>query len=424
MTQALRLKILRFATFSIFLSVAILTTFGLIMLYSTTWAIDEYTILQKQLIWICLGVTAAFLIQKISYQLICRHSFLILLIVTLPLLYLATVHIFYRLGVSNELLAHFPLVHKGTIRGTYRWLYIGEYSLQPSEFAKLAIILFLSYYYGKYPRYIYSLKRGLIYPLFFVGCVIMAILLGGSLSVASITGIVVLAILFIPGIRLRYFIIFVSLGLLLIQLVVSLSPERLDRILTYRNPEKHKRTGGYQLWVAQLALGRGGWFGVGFNQSLLKHHYIPEVHTDFIMAIVGEELGLITVELIILLYLFFLISACIISMLAVDRMGLLLAFGIGLMISLHAFVNIAVITGLLPTTGINIPLISYGGSNMLTTWLGIGLLWNVARRSQNSEIAAAMEKSKLIAVKSKSFLNSEKGKIKTGLFNARGLSFT
>lgn len=356
-----------------------LSIFGLVMLYSTTSYMYGEQILKRQAIWILVGIAAAFLIHRVDYRKLGSLSHILLFLVSLPLFYLGTVHILAKLGVSDAVLSNLPFLGNGAVKGAYRWLRIGSYTIQPSEFAKLAIIIYLARYYGTNPRYIRTFKNGLLRPLALIGVVMFGILIGGSLSVTIITSAVVLGIFFVVGIRLRYFMILIILFGFVFTVVVLKSPVRASRITSFLNPEKYKKSTGYQLYSSQLALGSGHWRGLGFNRSRMKEFYLPEAHTDFIMAIVGEELGYVAMLAVIFLYLAFVAMAFMLSAYAVDQEGMLLAFGIGLSIGFHALINIGVVSGFFPTTGVTAPLISYGGSSILMTWICIGLLWNIAR---------------------------------------------
>ncbi len=362
--------------------VGILSIIGLVMLYSTTSAMFGEQKLKQQALWMAVGLILALILYRVDYRHLGSVSHVLLLIISLPLIYLAGIHLLSIFGVPDSVLAKFPLVGEGATKGAYRWLKIGGRSLQPSEFAKLAIILFLARYYGANPRYVLSFRYGLFYPGIIVSLVLIAILLGGSLSITCITAMVIVAMLFVAGVRLRWFIGMILIGTGMIAAVIAISPERLSRLTTFRNPEKFKEGSGYQLYHSQLALGSGSWHGIGFNRSRMKEYYLPEAHTDFIMAIVGEELGYGSVIGILFLYLFLVGVAFAIAALAIDREGVLLAFGIGVAIGLHAIINISVVSGFMPTTGVTAPLISYGGSNILMTWASIGLLASICRVAQ------------------------------------------
>ncbi len=381
MTITKKANLVRYLLLFVVLAISII---GLVMLYSTTAAMYGEQKLKHQCVWITAGVISALVLSRLDYRRLGSISHVILLAVTIPLFYLALVHILSKIGMSKESLSLFPFVGDGATKGAYRWLKIGRRTIQPSEFAKVAIIIFIARYYGTNPRYLRSFKKGLLYPGVIIGAVLFAILLGGSLSATVITGSVVGSMLFIAGIRLRYLLILVAIGAALFTVTLRISPERWERFISFQDPEKYKDGAGYQLYSSQLALGSGYWYGVGFNRSRMKEFYLPEADTDFIMAIVGEELGFVSVLVVITLYLLFVAAAFLISAIAVDREGMLLAFGIGMSIGLHSFVNIGVVSGFLPTTGVTAPLISYGGSSMLVTWVCIGLLASIIRVLQVS----------------------------------------
>ncbi len=381
----------RIAPYGLMMTVALLTAFGIAMLYSTTAHMAAERLLTRQFIWIVGGVCGACAINLVGYRRLGRWSLWLLLAVAVPLCLLALGHaleiVLKKAGISSAWLGSIPIIGSGARGGAWRWLDFGPFTVQPSEFAKILLILFLAHYYSANPRYVDDWRRGLLRPLALVGGVLVVVLLGGSLSITAITGSVVLAMLFVAGIRLRYFLIFVVAGLALLLAVTYVSKERLGRLTTYRNPELYAKKGGYQLYHSQLALGSGSWRGVGFNRSTMKEYYLPEAHTDFILAIVGEELGYFGLLTVIVLYLLLMGFAFAIGITAADREGMLLGFGVGFSLGMHGFANLGVVSGLLPTTGVTAPLISYGGSSMLATWLGIGLLIGVARvASQPGEI--------------------------------------
>jgi cell division protein FtsW len=371
---------LRFATATLLASVVLLTIFGLVMLYSTTSATSHQHFLLKQSVWIFLGMVLAAVICVVDYRRIGAASKWVLLLVALPLVYLATAHVLYRCGY--DWITELPFV--ASINGAFRWLRVGNFTLQPSEFAKPALIIFLAHYYGTNPRNVLSFIKGVWRPVLVVGMIVILVLLGGSLSVTMITGMVVMAVMFIAGVRLRYLLLLISIGILSIVILLFVSirvgdGERVSRLTSFRHPEATAKSTGYQLLMSQYALGSGHWTGVGFNESRLKERYLPESHTDFILAIVGEELGFTAVAGVMLMYLLILGAALTVSTNALDREGMLLTAGVGLSIGLHALIHAAVVSGAGPTTGITAPLISYGGSSMLTTWIGVGLLVSVIR---------------------------------------------
>ena len=363
----------RGARWVLFTCVTVLSLLGVVMLYSTTARSGE-GMLKKQLMWICVGLMGALVAYLIDYRKLCKHRRLIIFGAAAPLIYLATAHALHQIGVKNVL----PFVRE--INGAHRWLIFGPFSLQPSEFAKIAVIIFTAGFYGANPRFSKSVKKW-FFPMLGIAGVGLLILSGGSLSVTGITAMVVTGMLFIAGVRLRWFGVLAVVGGMLVAFVLAISPARLDRVTKYLQPELFQQDETYQLWRSQLAIGTGGVTGAGFNNSRMKESYLPEAHTDFIMAIVAEELGFVTIASVLLLYVLLTAATFCIASTAPDPQGTLLGFGIGLMFWLGAFINLGVVCGVLPTTGISAPFVSYGGSGLLGSWIAIGILLNIARHS-------------------------------------------
>ena len=360
--------------------VCALISFGLCMLYSTSgidWKPEgpvlDNTALKKQLTFIFLGTFVAIFLHYFDYRTLCRMSRIFMVIIGLLLLYLALAHAFRK---------NFPFVR--SIMGAYRWIKIGPVSIQPSEFAKIAIILFLGDYFQRNNRHNGTFWKGFVKPSLPVAGIGLLIIAGGSLSVTMITGTLVLGLLFVCGVRIKWIIAIISAGVGLFYSVAKLSPERMSRITSFLNPEAVAQGDGYQLWNSLLALGSGGPFGKGFTESRMKLEYLPEAHNDFILSIVGEELGFVGLCLVICLYLAFLYASLKIAAHATDYRGMVVATGLGLGICLHGMVNIGVISGALPTTGVTAPFISYGGSSMLSALISVGILMSVARESENA----------------------------------------
>ena len=367
--------------------VCALISFGLCMLYSTSgidWKpegpILDNTALKRQFTFIVVGAMVAIFLHYFDYRTLCRMSRIFMIIVGLLLLYLAIAHAFKK---------NFPLVR--SIKGAYRWIKLGPISIQPSEFAKIAIILFLADYFQRNNRYGGTFWKGFLKPCIPVGIIGLLIIAGGSLSVTMITGTLVLALLFVCGVRLRYITAIIASGIGMFWLITKLSPERMSRITSFLNPEAVAQGDGYQLWNSLLALGSGGPYGSGFTNSRMKLEYLPEAHNDFILSIVGEELGFVGICVVIVLYLLFLYASLKIAAKATDYRGMIVATGLGLGICLHGMVNIGVISGALPTTGVTAPFISYGGSSMLSALISVGILMSVARESESAEEAGVEE---------------------------------
>lgn len=370
----------RSITFLVGLIVTLLLCIGLVMVYSTTYEQHGNSYMIRQTIWIGLGLAGTILVTfcPLEYQSKAAPYLMLAVVAALAYLFLAAVAV--RLS-SKDVLRFFPLI-TGEVKGAMRWLRLGPVSIQPSEFAKFALILFLATYYGtRSSQQIEQFISGVAVPVAVVGAVLGLILLGGDLSTTVITGATAYAILFLAGVRLRYLILLACLGVTLGVTAINLSPERLSRITSYKLAEEQKLGDGYQLWRSQLALGSGGMWGRGFTRSIMKQVYLPEAHTDFILAVLGEELGYAGVSLVLVLYVGLLICVVEISKMTKDRVGVLLTMGVGILITSQALINFSVVSGWCPTTGLTAPFLSYGGSSMMATLLCVGLIFNTCRRN-------------------------------------------
>ncbi len=361
--------------------VLLLLLSGVTMLYSTSFAACSEYYLKRQAMWVCIGGLVAGFLAFLDYRRLGQVSPILMGLVALALAYLAGAHVLYKISFTKALVAYLPLVG-GPTKGGFRWLHIGPFSLQPSEFAKPIVVLFLAEYYQRRARHTQEFKRGFLIPLLCCSAVIGLICLGKNLSTTVITGSIMVVIMFVAGVRLRYLGMLAALGLCFFAAVVTLSKEHQSRMATYRDPEPIRQGEGYQLWHSQLAMGSGGWAGLGFTQSRMKQYYLPEAHTDFIVAIVGEELGFLAVLGLIVLYCLLGGSIFAMASLAQTKGAILMCVGIGWTLAFQAFVNIGVVSGFGPTTGVTAPFLSYGGSSMLSCMAAIGLLLSVSRISE------------------------------------------
>ncbi len=381
--RRLALALLLFSTIA-------LTGFGLVMLYSTSYAMFGPRYMIRQSLWIAGGGFLVWITARIGHERLIRWGPGLLLILILALAYLGLAAFLAGPPLHwKSLAAHFPFVRR--IKGAYRWLRIGPVTLQPSEFAAPLVSLYLAGYYHRYARKVERFWGGFVFPAILPGAAIVLILLGRNLSMTLITGSLVMVLMFVAGVRLRYLLLLIALGVGVLYGVVAVSPVRAQRFLAYRNPEKFCRKQGYQLWHSEMALGDGGMFGVGFTRSRMKQKYLPEAHTDFILAIVGEEFGFMAMAGVIALYALTVLAILLVGALAADRSGTLLCTGVGTALAAHAFVNLGVISGLLPTTGVTAPFISYGGSSMLASAVEIGLVFGVYRHAVQSRLSAGRE---------------------------------
>ncbi len=267
-----------------------------------------------------------------------------------------------------------------TFNGATRWIFIGPISIQGSEVAKLSMIVYFAYYIARFKEAIQHDFVTFLKPMILLSIVCLLLLLEPDFGGCVVITACAMTLLFMSGAPWRWFLgIIVLIGMAFSALIAS-APYRLERLTSFLNPWADQFDTGYQLTQALIAFGRGSWFGVGLGSSIQKLFYLPEAHSDFVFAIIAEETGLIGSIIVLLLYALFGYRALKVSMAANERgqtFGALVACGIGLWITLQAFINIGVNSGLLPTKGLTLPLISAGGSSMLILFVAIGILLRI-----------------------------------------------
>jgi len=268
------------------------------------------------------------------------------------------------------------------INGARRWLALGFFSIQPTEMAKLAVVLYLAAFLSNPHRRVTDWKRGFLPPVAIVGMICGLILVEPDLGSTVVISLVFVGMMYLSGARVRHL---AYLGLPMVVGLLSLiwmSPERWERMTTFMNPFEDREGAGYQLVQSILALENGGLFGVGLGQGKQKLLYLPEGHTDFVLALVGEELGLIGTSGLLALFAILVFKGFRVAALAPDLFGRYLALGITMLLGIQALINAGVVSGMLPTKGLTLPLVSYGGSSMLVTMLAIGILLSIARQGR------------------------------------------
>jgi cell division protein FtsW len=338
------------------------------MLYSSSMADDGSRYLKVQLLWSGLGLLTCLAAAFVDYHFLKRLA-LPLFVLSVVLLALVFVH---PIGIHRN--------------GASRWLGYHKVSLfQPSEMAKLALIIALAWYGERYQRKMPTLKRGVVIPGLFIALVLGLVFREPDRGTTILLAGVSATILLISGVRWRFIV--PPLLLAGVGLAISLyrDPMRARRILSWWYLEENKSGVGYQAYEAMLALGSGGWTGLGLGNSRQKLGFVPEKHTDFIFSIIGEELGLIATALVIVGFILIVLCGIYIAVRAPDTFGLLLGSGISFMIGLQAFINIGVVTSALPNKGLPLPFISYGGSNLLLMLTSIGILLSIARQARDPE---------------------------------------
>ena len=268
------------------------------------------------------------------------------------------------------------------VAGARRWFRFKFLSFQPSELANLAVIIYTADFIGRKGNIVTTFWKGFIPPVIILGLAVLFILAQPDLGTAVALGVVVMIMLFMAGLRLSYLLSLVLLSLPVLYILIFSVPYRRMRILAFLNPYLNPKGIGFQIIQSQIALGSGGLFGVGIGQSKQKLFYLPAAHTDFIFSIIGEELGLIGTAGIIVLFMIFIQQALKIIKNAPDKFGYFLSLGLVLMICFEAVINIGVSCGILPTKGLPLPFISYGGSSFIFDMISVGILMNIARTGE------------------------------------------
>lgn len=340
--------------------VAVFVSFGLIMLYSTSFGIKGAYYFKMQLCWVTIGASAGLFLFILGYQRVLKTA----------LFFLVTCFILL-------IIARFCYP---PIKGAYRWIKLPFCNLQPSEFCKLAVAFFVAKYCSENMRTLscFFHKKGIIPLAIGLGMGCGGIILGKDFGTTLLVGVVACSTLFIAGIKLRYALVPLVCLALGVLYIVCKDAERLSRMVTFLNPEVVAKEEGYQLFNSLMALGSGSWWGIGFTASRMKAKYLPEAHTDFIVAIVGEELGFVVIILIIIFYGLFFYLGYKIASYSKTKAGTFLAFALTLGIYLQSCINLLVVSGAAPTKGMPAPFLSYGGSNMVASLMAVGIICSVA----------------------------------------------
>ena len=266
------------------------------------------------------------------------------------------------------------------VNGASRWLNVGGFTLQPSELVKLSLAVYMAYSMSKKGNNMSSFSRGLLPHLLIVGAFMSMILVQPDLGTTVILGCWLMILLFVAGLNLFQLIGLVVISIPMVIWLITHEVYRLRRLLAFLNPWEDPQGLGFQIIHSFLAFGSGGLLGVGLGNSKQKLLYLPEPHTDFILSILAEELGLVGVFVIILLFSVLIIRGIKISLDAPDLYSSYLALGISILFGLQVVINMGVVMGLLPTKGLTLPLLSYGGSSLLVNLIGIGILMNISAR--------------------------------------------
>jgi cell division protein FtsW len=287
-------------------------------------------------------------------------------------------------------LPHLPERFINISHGAHRWFSLpGGIRLQPSEFAKIALILALAWYGDRFQRRMHTFKWGIIFPAGIIAAMLSLIFIEPDRGTTILLAAVSLGLLLIAGVDWRKMLIPVPVAIAGLAYSIWHDPMRMKRIFSWLHPEETKTGVGMQAYQAMIALGSGGWTGLGLGNGRQKLGWVPEHHTDFIFSIIGEELGLVATLLVVVAFVVIALCGIYVALHARDTFGTLLATGITLLISLQAAINIGVVTSALPNKGLALPFISYGGSSLVVMLTCVGILLSIARQAVPAKISAS-----------------------------------
>ncbi len=354
------------ADITLLLVTLILVTFGTVMIYSASSVIaeerfgDGYHFIKKQMFFVVLGLGAMAMFARIPYYHLRKVAYLsILLSVSLLLLLLIT-----QLGVSAG--------------GATRWLNVGVFSFQVTEMVKVSLVLFLAHFLARKEEHIREFNRGFLIPMMTTAAIIGLVLLQPDFGTAVVLAMILILMLYLAGSRILHLGALVAVLIPVGFMLVVYKGYRLERFLSFLDPWRDPANSGFHIIQSLISFGSGEMFGVGLGNSMQKLFYLPEPHTDFILSIIAEESGFIGVTIVVLLFAILIFKGFLISYKAPDLFGSLLASGLTIIIALGASINMAAVTGLIPTKGLALPFLSYGGTSLIMSLTAVGVLLNIS----------------------------------------------
>ncbi len=352
-----------------------LTILGLTVLLSASIPVsadEPYQFIERQALWVALTLLVGFAVSLVDLEWIRRFIWL-----------------GYALGIIALIAVLIPGVGS-LVNGSRSWIRFGGIGVQVSEFAKIALVFFVAHYFSSIRQENRSFWRGYIIPCSGIGLYVGLIILQPDLGTALVYSVAAVCLLYLAGVKLLYLVPSVSVGFAAVVALVYHDAERWSRLTAFWNMEAEKAGDAYQGWQALLAFGAGGIQGVGLGNGRQQLSFLPEAHNDFIFAIVGEELGLVATLAVVAIYGVLFATGVLHTRRAPNTYHYLLASGCVLMITVQALLNLGVVTGVLPTTGLPLPFISYGGSNYMTMGICVAVIVNAGRAWQ----APALQQSK------------------------------
>lgn len=354
--------------YKLFIAVLLLSLFGVLMIYSASSVWSEYKFddafryLKMQGLFLCIGLILIYIVAKVDYTNYLKKANFIILICFLLLI-----------------LVLIPGI--GSIRnGSRSWFGFGGLGVQPSEFMKLGIIIFTAKYLSTNPKEVKNIVKG-VFPILFITCLAFGlIMLQPDLGTGAIILMSVIGLLFVSGVDMSFFIKIGVVGLLGLAGLIIAAPYRVKRIVSFINPWTDPLGAGFQSIQSLYAIGPGGLLGMGLFNSVQKHFYLPEPQTDFIFSIISEELGILGIIIVSVLFITIFYRCIKIAIKCDNLFGKYLVFGITFQLAFQTILNLAVVVGLVPITGVTLPFLSYGGSSLLITMISMGIVLNVSRK--------------------------------------------
>lgn len=354
----------------------LLLLIGLIMVFSASGVMaesrygDSMFFLKRQAVWIVLGLLALHWVSRQDYD-IWKSMMPIVLCLTIGCLILVLIP-----DVGSK------------VNGSRRWFRVAGLSFQPGELAKLTAVLYLASFLVRREEDITSFKKGVLAPVIVVGALAGLALLEPDMGTAMVLVAVLLGLLFLGGARITHLVGLVLSLLPLGYLLIMESDYRRRRLMSFLDPWQDPHDAGFQLTQSFVALGNGGFAGVGLGEGRQKLFFLPEAHADFVLALVGEELGFLGTGLLMVLFAILLVKGFHIAGRAPDAFGRHLASGVTLLLGIQVLINAGVVSGLLPTKGLTLPLVSYGGSSLIVTLIAIGMLLSISREDPASRVVS------------------------------------
>ncbi|MBE6144479.1 MAG: putative lipid II flippase FtsW [Firmicutes bacterium] len=352
------------------ISILIISIFGLIMITSASYVWAEYKFddplkyFKHQGLFLVISIILMIIVSKIDYHIYFEKAN-IMLVISLVLLILVLIP-----GI-------------GSVRnGSRSWFGIGSFGIQPSEFSKLILIIFTSKYLYNNDRNLKNIKKGILPILALAILFFGLIMLQPDFGTGIVLVMIIIGMLFIAGVDFKFFLKIGGVGLVGIIGLIAVAPYRLKRILSFLNPWQDPLGSGFQIIQSLYAIGPGGIFGYGLGNSRQKHFYLPEPQTDFIFSIISEEFGFMGVLIVALLFITIIFTGFKIAMKCQDLFGKYVVFGIVFWIAFQAILNLMVVVGLIPVTGVTLPFLSYGGSSLLILFIAIGIVLNVSKHQK------------------------------------------